>query len=63
MLLIFETCEKAGLAESIALEKFHVRQKLSTSPRGFASSRTRSISAAESRAFIGTAVTRSQLQA
>src|SRR6266566_8859403 len=29
MLLIFETCEEAGLAESIALEKFHVRQKLS----------------------------------
>src|SRR6266567_1336329 len=29
MFLIFETCEEAGLAESIALEKFHVRQKLS----------------------------------
>src|ERR1700758_5059052 len=29
MLLIFETCEEAGLAESIALQKFHVRQKLS----------------------------------
>src|SRR6266478_5189848 len=29
MLLIFETGEEAGLAESIALEKFHVRQKLS----------------------------------
>src|SRR6267142_6432552 len=29
MLLILETCEEAGLAESIALEKFHVRQKLS----------------------------------
>src|SRR5260221_1184942 len=29
MLLIFETCEEAGLAESVALEKFHVRQKLS----------------------------------
>src|SRR5246127_4302421 len=29
MLLIFEACEEAGLAESIALEKFHVRQKLS----------------------------------
>src|ERR1700719_81828 len=29
MLLIFETCEEAGLAESIGLEKFHVRQKLS----------------------------------
>src|SRR5260370_23311190 len=29
MLLIFETCEEAGLAESIALEKVHVRQKLS----------------------------------
>src|SRR6266404_9260348 len=29
MLLTFETCEEAGLAESIALEKFHVRQKLS----------------------------------
>src|SRR6266496_5751907 len=29
MLLIFETREEAGLAESIALEKFHVRQKLS----------------------------------
>src|SRR6266852_1747098 len=29
MLLIFETCEEAGLAESIALEKFHFRQKLS----------------------------------
>src|SRR5215813_4479670 len=28
MLLIFETREKAGLAESIALEKFHDRQKL-----------------------------------
>jgi len=25
MFLIFETCEEAGLAESIALEKFHVR--------------------------------------
>src|SRR5580704_2927517 len=31
MLLIFETCEEAGLAKSIALEKFHVRQKLSHS--------------------------------
>src|SRR6266478_8926189 len=29
MLLIFKTREEAGLAESIALEKFHVRQKLS----------------------------------
>src|SRR5258707_7601556 len=29
MLLIFETCEEAGLAESIALEKFRIRQKLS----------------------------------
>src|SRR5277367_4124650 len=29
MLLIFKTGEEAGLAESIALEKFHVRQKLS----------------------------------
>src|SRR6476660_6506265 len=29
MLLIFEPSEKAGLGESIALEKFHVRQKLS----------------------------------
>src|SRR5207253_2848497 len=29
MLLILETCEEAGLAESITLEKFHVRQKLS----------------------------------
>src|SRR6202166_4259960 len=29
MLLIFESCEEAGLAEPIALEKFHVRQKLS----------------------------------
>src|SRR6266566_1770134 len=29
MFLIFETCEEAGLAESIALEKFYVRQKLS----------------------------------
>src|SRR6266567_4939987 len=29
MFLIFETREEAGLAESIALEKFHVRQKLS----------------------------------
>jgi hypothetical protein len=29
MLLIFQTCEEAGLAESIALEKFRVRQKLS----------------------------------
>src|SRR5258708_29339831 len=28
MLLIFETREEAGLAESIALEKFHVWQKL-----------------------------------
>src|SRR5277367_3124413 len=28
MLLIFKTCQEAGLAESIALEKFHVRQKL-----------------------------------
>src|SRR6202162_5483804 len=28
MLLIFETCEEAGLAESIAVEKFYVRQKL-----------------------------------
>src|SRR6201987_5962701 len=27
MLSIFEPCEEAGLAESIALEKFHVRQK------------------------------------
>src|SRR5580704_6802530 len=27
MLSIFETCEEAGLAESVALEKFHVRQK------------------------------------
>src|ERR1700756_294615 len=29
MLLIFETREEAGLTESIALEKFHARQKLS----------------------------------
>src|SRR5713101_5818238 len=29
MFLIFETREEAGLAEPIALEKFHVRQKLS----------------------------------
>src|SRR5467141_4922373 len=29
MLLILETCEEAGLAESVALEKFHVRQKFS----------------------------------
>src|SRR5215469_4619011 len=29
MVVIFETCEEAGLAESITLEKFHVRQKLS----------------------------------
>src|SRR5579859_4931294 len=29
MLLIFETCEETGLTESIALEKSHVRQKLS----------------------------------
>src|SRR5277367_1588180 len=29
MLLIFEACEEAGLAESIALEKFHVWQELS----------------------------------
>src|SRR5260370_17628113 len=29
MLLILEACEEAGLAQSIALEKFHVRQKLS----------------------------------
>src|SRR6202166_4473947 len=29
MLLIFETCEEAGLAESIGLEKSHVRQKVS----------------------------------
>src|SRR5258707_4303235 len=29
MLLIFEACEEAGLAESIALEKFRIRQKLS----------------------------------
>src|SRR5258706_10559696 len=29
MLLILEACEEAGLAESIALEKFHVLQKLS----------------------------------
>src|SRR6267378_8262042 len=29
MFLILETREEAGLAESIALEKFHVRQKLS----------------------------------
>src|SRR6266403_2172078 len=29
MFLILETCEEAGLAESITLEKFHVRQKLS----------------------------------
>src|SRR5271170_4235746 len=29
MLLIFETCKEASLGESIALEKFHVRQKLS----------------------------------
>src|ERR1700731_137511 len=27
MLLIFEPCEEPGLAESIGLEKFHVRQK------------------------------------
>src|SRR6266567_8744137 len=31
MLLIFESCEEAGLAESIALEKLHVRQKISHS--------------------------------
>src|ERR1700756_2942662 len=31
MLSIFETCEEAGLAESIALEKFYVRQKFSHS--------------------------------
>src|SRR6266481_9587943 len=35
MLLIFEACEEAGLAESIALEKFHVRQKLSHSMNKF----------------------------
>src|SRR5882762_9269505 len=35
MLLIFETCEEAGLAESIALEKFRVRQKLSRSVNKF----------------------------
>src|SRR5258708_26595553 len=29
MFLIFKTREEAGLAEPIALEKFHVRQKLS----------------------------------
>src|ERR1700739_1256196 len=29
MFLIFKTREEAGLAESIALEKFHVRQTLS----------------------------------
>src|SRR5260370_31646421 len=29
MFLILETREEAGLAQSIALEKFHVRQKLS----------------------------------
>src|ERR1700741_5678199 len=29
MLLIFETREEAGLAKSIALKQFHVRQKLS----------------------------------
>src|SRR6266705_1451261 len=29
MFLFFGTCEEAGLDESIALEKFHVRQKLS----------------------------------
>src|SRR3984957_20066931 len=29
MLLIFEPCEEPGLAESIGLEKFHVRQKVS----------------------------------
>src|SRR5882762_6543717 len=35
MLLIFETSEKAGLAESIALEKFHVRQQLSGATNKF----------------------------
>jgi hypothetical protein len=29
MLLVFETREKAGLAESIAPKEFHLRQKLS----------------------------------
>jgi len=29
MFPIFETCQEAGLAESIALEKFHVWQELS----------------------------------
>jgi len=29
MLLVFETRKEAGLAESIALDKFHIRQKLS----------------------------------
>src|ERR1700680_188854 len=35
MLLIFETCEEAGLTESVALEKFHVRQKLSSATDKF----------------------------
>src|SRR5882757_2861746 len=35
MLLILETCEEAGLAESIALEKFHVRQKFSSATDEF----------------------------
>src|ERR1700688_1924159 len=35
MLLIFETREEAGLAESITLEKFHVRQKLSGATHKF----------------------------
>src|ERR1700692_4204149 len=35
MLLIFETCEEAGLTESVALEKFNVRQKLSSATHKF----------------------------
>ena len=35
MLLIFETCEEAGLAEAIGLKKFHAGQKLSRSTDKF----------------------------
>jgi EAL domain-containing protein (putative c-di-GMP-specific phosphodiesterase class I) len=35
MLLIFEACEEAGLAESIGLKKFHVRQKLADATNKF----------------------------
>src|ERR1700686_4773395 len=35
MLLIFETCKEAGLTESVTLEKFHVRQKLSSATDKF----------------------------